>query len=84
MIGLFGCILWVGVILGMPLLPGLVTSSWCIAHIANGCRVSTADDTKYDGSYGTPVAFVWRNAIGSWAFGGTMSYLATAEALVAA
>jgi len=63
---------------------GLITRSRCVAHVADGCRVSTTDDTEYDGGYGTPAAFVLRKAIGSWAFGGTMSYLATAEALVAA
>ena len=55
-----------------------------MAHIVNRCRVSTMDDTEYDGSYDMPAAFMLRKAIGSWAFRGVMSYLATAKALVAA
>jgi hypothetical protein len=71
------------IFLRIPWVPWCVLGSGCIVHVANRCWLATTNDTKYNGSYGTPAAFVLRETIRSWAFGCAMSDLATAEALVA-
>jgi hypothetical protein len=55
-----------------------------IAYIMNSDRFMVADDAEYDGGYSTPSAFVLWKDIRSGACRGAMSYLATAEALIAA
>ena len=75
--------LHVRIFLRIPQLPRGVLWVGCIVHIANCCRLMTANDAKYNGCHCSPAAFMSRKIVGVWPFWYMMSNLSAAEVLAA-